>query len=65
VRQLFLLKISGVSIYAFETELGKELLKEAGYEGEYIGVGSCILGYPKEGFPKPIERKSNFYKIIR
>jgi nitroreductase len=49
----------------FETELGKELLKEAGYEGEYIGVGSCILGYPKEGFPKPIERKSNYYKIIR
>ena len=49
----------------FETELGKELLKEAGYEGEYIGVGSCILGYPANGFPEPIERKANYYKIIR
>ncbi|WP_276929411.1 nitroreductase [Herbinix luporum] len=49
----------------FETELGKELLNEAGYEGEYIGVGSCILGYPKNGFPGPIERKPNYYKIIR
>lgn len=49
----------------FETELGKELLKEAGYEGEYIGVGSCILGYPANGFPEPIQRKPDYYRIIR
>ena len=49
----------------FETELGKELLKEAGYEGKFIGVGSCILGYPANGFPRPIERKKNYYKIIK
>ena len=49
----------------FETELGKELLKEAGYEGEYIGVGSCILGYPANGFPEPIKRKPDYYKISR
>ena len=39
----------------FETDLGKKLLKEIGYEGEYIGIGSCILGYPADGFPGPIE----------
>lgn len=49
----------------FETELGKELLKEAGYEDEYIGVGSCILGYPANGFPSAIERKADYYKIIK
>ena len=49
----------------FETDLGKELLKEAGYEGEYIGVDSCILGYPAEGFPGPIERKPDYFKIIK
>lgn len=49
----------------FENELGLELLKEAGYEGAYIGVGSCILGYPAHGYPAPIERKKDYYKIIR
>jgi nitroreductase len=49
----------------FETELGKELLKEAGYEDEYIGVGSCILGYPANGFPEAIETKPDYYKIIK
>ena len=49
----------------FEKDLGKELLKEAGYEGEYIGVGSCILGYPADGFPGPIERKPDYFKIIK
>ena len=39
--------------------------EEVGYEGEYIGVGSCILGYPANGFPEPIERKADYYKIIR
>lgn len=49
----------------FETDLGRELLKECGYEGEYIGVGSCILGYPANGYPGPLERKKDYYKIVR
>jgi nitroreductase len=49
----------------FKRDLGKQLLKEAGYEGDYIGVGSCILGYPADGFPPPIPRKANYYKIMR
>ena len=30
----------------FETEWGKELLKKAGVEGEYEGIGHLALGYP-------------------
>ena len=48
-----------------EDDLGKELLKEAGYEGEYVGVGNVILGYPEEGFPAPIEHKKDYYKLVR
>lgn len=49
----------------FELDFGKQLLKECGYEEDYIGVGSCILGYPKDGFPNPIPRKADFYKILK
>ena len=48
-----------------EDELGKQLLAEAGYEGEYIGVGNVILGYPDGDFPAPIEHKKDYYRVIR
>ncbi len=48
-----------------EDDLGKELLKAAGYEGDYVGVGNVILGYPAEGFPAPIEHKKDYYKFVR
>lgn len=31
----------------FETPWGKELLRELGIEGDYEGIGHCILGYPE------------------
>jgi nitroreductase len=49
----------------FETQTGKELLQEVGYEDKYMGIGSCILGYPANGFPKAIEKKEDYYKILR
>ena len=42
----------------FEREDGKALLKEWGVEGEYIGVGSCILGYPEGEHPEAKKRTS-------
>ena len=44
----------------FEREEGKVLLKKWGVEGDYIGVGSCALGYPDGEHPKPAPRKENF-----
>ena len=43
----------------FETEQGKAILKKLGIEGEYEGIGNCIVGYPDM---TPIEkpRKENW-----
>jgi nitroreductase len=47
----------------FETTEGKDLLRKWGVPGGYIGVGSCILGYPDGKHPKAAPRKDNF--VIR
>ena len=43
----------------FETPEYKELLKSLGIQGEYEGIGHCILGYPDITKPQPPERKEN------
>ena len=43
----------------FASEEGKQLLKDWGIEGDYEGIGNCILGYPAEETPKAKERKAN------
>lgn len=43
----------------FETEEFKNLLKDLGVEGEYEGIGHCILGYPDCEAPKAAKRKEN------
>ena len=30
----------------FESEEGKQILAELGVEGDYEGIGNCVLGYP-------------------
>lgn len=48
----------------FESEEGKELLKSLGIEGDYEGIGHCVLGYVDGEYPKTPERKENWvYKI--
>lgn len=32
----------------FDTEEGKAILAELGIEGDYEGIGHCVLGYPAE-----------------
>ena len=43
----------------FESEEGKQLLKEWGIDGEYEGVGHCILGYINGTVPPALKRKPN------
>lgn len=48
----------------FESEEGKEILKSAGIEGDYEGIGHLVLGYSDEE-PKSAEpRKDNYTYYI-
>lgn len=49
----------------FELPEGKALLKKWGVEGEWTGVGSCILGYAEGPAPVPAARKSGYYRVIK
>ena len=48
----------------FETEEGKALLKSWGLEGDYAGVGHCVLGYAEENGEAPAKPRKDGY-IIR
>ena len=44
----------------FESEEGKELLKSLGIEGDYEGIGHCILGYVDGEEPEAAPRKDSY-----
>lgn len=48
----------------FDSEEGKALLKEWGIEGNYIGVGHCILGYAAGNIPSAKPRKTDYIRKI-
>lgn len=49
----------------FELPEGKALLEKWGIEGNWVGVGSCILGYAAGPAPAPAARKQGYFRIVR
>ena len=49
----------------FESEEGKELLKSLGIEGDYEGIGLCILGYADGPAPKAAPRKDSYVYYVK
>lgn len=50
----------------FESEEGKGLLKSLGIEGDYDGIGHCVLGYAADDFePKITKRKEKYVYYIK
>jgi nitroreductase len=48
----------------FESEEGKAILKDLGIEGDYEGIGHCILGYPAgESRPAAPRKETYIYRI--
>ena len=48
----------------FESEEGKAILRELGIEGDYEGIGHCILGYADEE-PQAAKRKENYIYYVK
>lgn len=48
----------------FESEEGKAILKELGIEGDYEGIGHCVLGYVDGEYPNILPRKENWVYYI-
>ncbi|MEE0510386.1 MAG: nitroreductase [Peptococcaceae bacterium] len=49
----------------YQTDEGKNFLASVGVEGEVIGVGHCILGYPDTDLPEPPARKDGRVFYVR
>ena len=49
----------------FETEEGKQILKDLGIEGDYVGIGNCILGYTAGEYPEAKPRKENWVYWVK
>ena len=47
----------------FETEEGKQILRELGITDEYEGIGNCILGYAAPDALKPQKPRKDDYVI--
>lgn len=48
----------------FDSPEGKSLLEKWGIQGDYVGVGNCILGYAKGEVPAAKPRKENYiYRV--
>lgn len=49
----------------FESDFGKNLLKELGIEGDYEGIGHCALGYKAEPSKAAAPRKDHYVYYVR
>ena len=43
----------------FDSDEGRAILRTLGVEGEYEGIGHCILGYAEGELPKAADRREN------
>lgn len=49
----------------FDSEEGKSILRELGIQGDYEGIGHCILGYADGEEPKAAPRKESYIYYVR
>lgn len=48
----------------FDSEEGRQLLKELGVEGDYEGIGHLVVGYPAKPLPPAAPRKADYVRWV-
>ena len=48
----------------FASEEGKAILRDLGIDGDYEGIGNCILGYTDGPLPEAASRKENYVYFV-
>ena len=48
----------------FDSEEGKAILRDLGIDGDYEGIGNCILGYTDGPLPEAAPRKENYVYFV-
>lgn len=49
----------------FESEEGKQILRDLGIEGDYVGIGHVALGYAAKPLPEPKPRKKDYVYFVK
>lgn len=49
----------------FMSDEGKEILKTLGIDGDYEGIGHCVLGYPDGQVLPPAPRKEDYIYFVK
>ena len=49
----------------FESEEGKAILRSLGIEGDYEGIGHCVVGYPDGGIREAAPRKDSYVYWVK
>jgi nitroreductase len=49
----------------FDSDEGKAMLSQLGIEGDYEGIGHCILGYPASDLPEAAPRKEGYTVFVK
>ena len=48
----------------FDSEEGKQILRDLGIEGDYEGIDHLVLGLPAKQIPAPLPRKSDYIRWV-
>ena len=53
------------ALEVFDMAEGKEMLRQWGIEGDYEGIGHCVLGYPLKPMQEPSPRKDGYVFYVK